>query len=401
MSIAFYTQPTPDFSTGYFIQPSDWNNNFDGITSFFNTVLVPAVNTLINAPAPNVAAQTFFNARMTLSTGVPVTTADVTGAATLYLTPYLGNQIGLYNPSNLSWSNFTLSADISIAVPAGVRDLFDVYVYSNSGVLTLQTVAYNTQAVTNNPAAGNSVVCNCVATANFSVNDVISISDGSGSEDAIVTAVNTNTSVTLDWLVNSYATATLRSNVPSTPAVMQDGAPVLSSDKSKRYVGTFLVRANVINDTAAERALGNCYNRVDRAMFAAPTVTTYNAPTGTAPANNDKTLGKERFLFISPQITAATTYLINRVDLSVGAGVPLIFSRMSIDGVLHPAQGVNPDNSNGVIIGTLILSAMGSVIAPGRHVIQDYFVVTAGGPFAMPTQQGSTIVCSTQAMIRN
>lgn len=46
MSIPDYVQPTQDFDTGYALQANDWNSNIDNITSFFNTVIVPALNSL-------------------------------------------------------------------------------------------------------------------------------------------------------------------------------------------------------------------------------------------------------------------------------------------------------------------------------------------------------------------
>ena len=48
---------------------------------------------LVSAMQP----QTLNGFRLTLTTATPVTTSDVTGATTLYLTPYSHNCIGLYD----------------------------------------------------------------------------------------------------------------------------------------------------------------------------------------------------------------------------------------------------------------------------------------------------------------
>ena len=40
------------------------------------------------------------NGRLTLTSGTPVTTNDVTAATTIYYTPYKGNAIQLYNGTN-------------------------------------------------------------------------------------------------------------------------------------------------------------------------------------------------------------------------------------------------------------------------------------------------------------
>ena len=80
--------------------------------------------------------------RLTLTTGVPVTTADVTGASavTIYLTPYKGNRISLYDTNG----NATLytSAQISIAVPATTNQMYDIFCYASSGVPTLELLAW-------------------------------------------------------------------------------------------------------------------------------------------------------------------------------------------------------------------------------------------------------------------
>ncbi|MBX9771932.1 MAG: hypothetical protein K2X29_11200, partial [Candidatus Obscuribacterales bacterium] len=79
MTIPAYVQPTPDFQAGYILQPEDWNNNINGISAYFNTVVQPAINALQSAAAPNVGAQSFFNARLTASTGVPYPNTNLTG----------------------------------------------------------------------------------------------------------------------------------------------------------------------------------------------------------------------------------------------------------------------------------------------------------------------------------
>lgn len=78
--------------------------------------------------------------RLTLTSGTPVTTGDVTAATTLYFTPYKGNNISLYDGSTY-WSNISTS-QISIAVPATTNQMYDVFVYNNSGTPTLELLAW-------------------------------------------------------------------------------------------------------------------------------------------------------------------------------------------------------------------------------------------------------------------
>lgn len=78
--------------------------------------------------------------RLTLTSGLPVTTADVIGAANIYLTPYTGNTISLFDGT--SWINLQ-SAEVSLALAALVAGRpYDVFVRNVGGVPTLSAVAW-------------------------------------------------------------------------------------------------------------------------------------------------------------------------------------------------------------------------------------------------------------------
>jgi hypothetical protein len=77
--------------------------------------------------------------RLTLTTGVPVTTADVTAAGTLYWAPYKGNDISLY--SGTAWVRFN-QAQLSVAVPAAANQVYDAFVDYNSGTPALTLTAW-------------------------------------------------------------------------------------------------------------------------------------------------------------------------------------------------------------------------------------------------------------------
>jgi hypothetical protein len=79
--------------------------------------------------------------RLTLTTGVPVTTSDVTGATTIYFTPYKGNRVALYDGSAF-WDVLAFS-ELSIAVPAVASTVYDVFVYNNAGTPTLELTAWS------------------------------------------------------------------------------------------------------------------------------------------------------------------------------------------------------------------------------------------------------------------
>ena len=75
------------------------------------------------------------DARLTLTSGVPVTTADVTGASTVYLTPYNGNQVALYTGARWLLHSLTeIHLDLADLTPG---KNYDVFLYDDSGTLTL------------------------------------------------------------------------------------------------------------------------------------------------------------------------------------------------------------------------------------------------------------------------
>lgn len=78
--------------------------------------------------------------RLTLTTGTPVLTADVTAATTIYYTPFRGNSIQLYNGTSWDLYSFT---ELSAAVPATTNTIYDVFVYDNAGTLTLDLTAWS------------------------------------------------------------------------------------------------------------------------------------------------------------------------------------------------------------------------------------------------------------------
>lgn len=77
--------------------------------------------------------------RLTLTSGTAVTTSDVTAATTLYFALHNGNKIALYDGTN--WQVTTFS-ELSIAVPATTNQMYDVFVYLNSGTPTLELTAW-------------------------------------------------------------------------------------------------------------------------------------------------------------------------------------------------------------------------------------------------------------------
>src|SRR5690348_18514502 len=80
--------------------------------------------------------QNINNCRLTLQTGVAVSTTDQTSKTTVYLTPYSGNRIALFNGSN--WQLYAIASDKSLALGTLTSGKnYDVFAYDSSGDVTL------------------------------------------------------------------------------------------------------------------------------------------------------------------------------------------------------------------------------------------------------------------------
>lgn len=99
--------------------------------------LVSAANT----SAPAIGDEYVCQGRLTLTTGTPVTTSDVTAAETLYFTPFRGNKIDLYDSTGQRWVRYKFS-ELSLDVPDATQ-MNDVFIYNNAGTLTLEAVAWS------------------------------------------------------------------------------------------------------------------------------------------------------------------------------------------------------------------------------------------------------------------
>jgi hypothetical protein len=92
------------------------------------------------ASASGTTALSLAGGRLSLTSGTAVTTSDVTAATTLYYTPYLHDQIALYDGSAWSVKTFT-ERSLSLS-SSSANTNYDIFLYDNAGTLTLEAVAW-------------------------------------------------------------------------------------------------------------------------------------------------------------------------------------------------------------------------------------------------------------------
>ena len=78
--------------------------------------------------------------RLTLESSVPISSTDQSAKTTLYLTPYIGNQIGLYYGG--AWVTYAI-AELSLSLASyTTARVYDIWCYSNSGTPTLDSTIW-------------------------------------------------------------------------------------------------------------------------------------------------------------------------------------------------------------------------------------------------------------------
>lgn len=96
-----------------------------------------AVWTAVNASS-STAAVPSPQGRLTLTSGTPVLASDLTNADIVYYTPYVGNLVPIYNGSTMIPTEFS-ELTLTLTSSQASNTLYDVFVFNNSGVLTLVT----------------------------------------------------------------------------------------------------------------------------------------------------------------------------------------------------------------------------------------------------------------------
>jgi hypothetical protein len=224
--------------------------------------------------------------RLTLTSGSPVTTADVTAATTLYYTPYTGNSISLFDGTS-TWTVRTFS-ELSLSLSGYTANTnYDIYAFWNGSAVALESQTWGTDTeynITGVSLAASAVVTYTVTdSANkFAVGDVVCVQGITGNVGDVVhgawvvTAVGgtgNNRTVTLGYLDSSGKTYTSGGTIRKldntrTAPVYQNGVLVKSGATTRRYLGTIMTTgtAGQTEDSIARRFVWNYANRRERKL---------------------------------------------------------------------------------------------------------------------------------------
>lgn len=85
------------------------------------------------------------NGRLTLESGVPISTEDQTSGSIVYFTPYKGNYVGLYDGAKWEVNTFS-ETELDISGFSG-STVYDIFGYDNSGTFALTSGSWSGSAV--------------------------------------------------------------------------------------------------------------------------------------------------------------------------------------------------------------------------------------------------------------
>lgn len=204
---------------------------------------VTAVWTAINSDtATDVVTEP--QGRLTLTSGLPVTINNVTAAAAVYYTPMTGNLVPIYNGTRFVASTFA-ELTLTLVASHAAATLYDVFIFNNSGVVTVGSGPAWTSATGRGTGAGTTELTRL---SGFLVNNV---------------------SITLRNGSTTYSVAANQAT----------------------YLGTFRTNASngETDDSSANRLLFNYYNRSTRFMLRNEATATWTYSTATFRQANGST----------------------------------------------------------------------------------------------------------------
>lgn len=128
---------------------ADYVMTYDASAGVHKKVLLSNLPTTGSSPMSGLN-YTVCNGRLTLESGAPISTTDQIGKTTIYFTPYLGAQIGLYSGS--AWAVYTFTErSLALGTLTSGKN-YDVFLYDNAGTLTLEFSAAWTSDTARNDA---------------------------------------------------------------------------------------------------------------------------------------------------------------------------------------------------------------------------------------------------------
>jgi len=195
---------------------------------------------------------------LTLTSATPIIASDVTAATAVYYTPYQGNIVPIYNGATFNPTVFT-ELTLTLSSSHVASNIYDVFVFSNSGVVTVVT------GPSWSAGAAGSITAGSCARGTGAGGTALSRVNGILTNAVQITGRNGATTYTISANLATYV-----------GSIFMDGSNGQIS--CHRTFGQ-----------SRKWGVWNAYNRKPTAMLAGPSTANWSAPAASAirAANND------------------------------------------------------------------------------------------------------------------
>jgi hypothetical protein len=287
-----------------------------------------------------------------------VTSGDPFGAgtsATVYFMPTLSNTLTLYNGTQWVLHEFS---EVNVAVPSTRFQAFDVFVFDNSGTITLETQNWSTNSGAVTGATNASPIVITSVAHGRSNNDLLALVDvgGNTAPNDIIWQIANVTADTFELrgstgngTYTSGGTWIKVSGQTNSGVTTQDGISVQTGDATKRYVGSGFTTA-----TSGSVVVGNAIiglNNRDNQDLRATVLTDSNSHTyatgAIRPWNDDGSLN----IIIMTPVNARTNRDVSSSVVLKGDVTAEAVSVIAVDGFTN-AQLAVVGNTNSSFIRT-------------------------------------------------
>ena len=287
----------------------------------------PASRKVTAATLKNFIAQSHNpGGRLTLESGVPISTSDQTAKTSIYYTPYVHNTINLWDGTSWIPVTFTEMTQALGTITSGLE--YNVYGYLSSGAFATEIAAWGSATVT---FTNGTDVVNWTSTPAVD-GDMFSFSGGT----APTGLANFTTYYVRDKAANSFKLA----STPGGAAInfttdgsgtitgklqnvtYQDGRLCKNGDKTRLLLGTFYTTSTTTTAFAeATRYLANVYNRVPITVRQVDT-TSHTINNVSQPWRNGSALQAG---FVVPIPVKCNVMVAARIDASTTSSTPFIY----------------------------------------------------------------------------
>lgn len=251
--------------------------------------------------------------RLTLTSNTPVTSTGVTGATTIYCTPYKGNRISLHDGAK--W-NIRTSAQMSLALGTLVASRpYDVFCYDNAGTPTLELLAW-----TNTTTRATALV----------QQDGVLVKSGDSTRRYLGTFYTTSTTTTEDSVANrflwNYYNRVARGMLRREPAVSWTYSSNVAWRQANANTANQLnfivgVAEDVVSAVYTAQAFnGDATNRIMQAAIGLNSTTGIGSSVANSAQNNSTYMGGSGLCASIATLPAVGLNYLAMLELGAGTG---------------------------------------------------------------------------------